>query len=246
MLLRRITEHVKAQNWTAVALDFVIVVVGVFIGIQVANWNGVQQEIRQEKIIKKRLLADFEVIEQDIAEALSSHQRNRDGLQTVIETLDRGTLNPQDENSFREGLRYSYIHNNPAGRSGTFSELLSSGRVIILRDEELRRALIHYDNEVQEAEQIFSQIRVHQSAYTPRFTRHFDYAIAQREIQAGESYQPIGAFDLPSMLGDPEFKNAAHELREAQRYYFGWHLRNQISAANVLAILRADLSNGEG
>ena len=39
MLLRRITEHVKAQNWTAVALDFVIVVVGVFIGIQVANWN---------------------------------------------------------------------------------------------------------------------------------------------------------------------------------------------------------------
>ena len=29
MLLRRITEHVKAQNWTAVALDFVIVVVGV-------------------------------------------------------------------------------------------------------------------------------------------------------------------------------------------------------------------------
>ncbi|NNL89391.1 MAG: hypothetical protein HKP25_09995 [Marinicaulis sp.] len=39
MLLRRITEHVKAQNWFAVALDFLIVVVGVFIGIQVANWN---------------------------------------------------------------------------------------------------------------------------------------------------------------------------------------------------------------
>ena len=30
MLLRRITEHVKTQNWTAVAIDFVIVVVGVF------------------------------------------------------------------------------------------------------------------------------------------------------------------------------------------------------------------------
>lgn len=39
MLLRRVIEHVKAQNWTAVALDFVIVVVGVFISIQVANWN---------------------------------------------------------------------------------------------------------------------------------------------------------------------------------------------------------------
>ena len=39
MILRRITQHVKDQNWFAVALDFFIVVVGVFIGIQVANWN---------------------------------------------------------------------------------------------------------------------------------------------------------------------------------------------------------------
>jgi hypothetical protein len=39
MLLRRLTLHVKAQNWFAVGIDFVIVVVGVFIGIQVANWN---------------------------------------------------------------------------------------------------------------------------------------------------------------------------------------------------------------
>ncbi|WP_423929267.1 hypothetical protein [Dokdonella sp.] len=39
MLLRRLTQHVKAQNWFAIGIDFVIVVVGVFIGIQVANWN---------------------------------------------------------------------------------------------------------------------------------------------------------------------------------------------------------------
>ncbi|HUH00041.1 MAG TPA: hypothetical protein VMQ83_12835 [Gammaproteobacteria bacterium] len=29
MLLRRVIEHVKTQNWTAVALDFFIVVVGI-------------------------------------------------------------------------------------------------------------------------------------------------------------------------------------------------------------------------
>lgn len=40
MFLRRITQHVSQQNWTAVAIDFVIVVVGVFIGIQVSNWSA--------------------------------------------------------------------------------------------------------------------------------------------------------------------------------------------------------------
>ena len=39
MLLRRIIEHTKAQNWTAIVFDFVIVVVGVSIGIEVSNWN---------------------------------------------------------------------------------------------------------------------------------------------------------------------------------------------------------------
>ena len=39
MILRRVMEHVKSQNWTAVAVDFLIVVVGVFIGIQLGNWN---------------------------------------------------------------------------------------------------------------------------------------------------------------------------------------------------------------
>ena len=37
MILRRITEHVKAQNWFAVGLDFLIVVVGVFIGVHAAS-----------------------------------------------------------------------------------------------------------------------------------------------------------------------------------------------------------------
>lgn len=39
MILRSITQHVKNQNWFAVMLDFIIVVVGVFVGLQVSNWN---------------------------------------------------------------------------------------------------------------------------------------------------------------------------------------------------------------
>jgi len=34
MILRRLTKHVKDQNWFAVGLDFVIVVIGVFVGMR--------------------------------------------------------------------------------------------------------------------------------------------------------------------------------------------------------------------
>ncbi len=43
MLLRRITEHVKAQNWLAVFLDFLIVVVGIWVALMVSQWSEERQ-----------------------------------------------------------------------------------------------------------------------------------------------------------------------------------------------------------
>jgi len=40
MLLRRVREHVTAHNWLAVSVDLIIVVLGVFLGIQLSNWNA--------------------------------------------------------------------------------------------------------------------------------------------------------------------------------------------------------------
>lgn len=69
MLLRRVIEHVKHQNWTAVVLDFIIVVSGVFIGIQVSNWN----EARADRGIVTAHLSE-------IAEDLNSHLEFHDKL----------------------------------------------------------------------------------------------------------------------------------------------------------------------
>ena len=58
MLLRRVTKHVKDQNWFAVGVDFVIVVIGVFIGIQVANWNTARIDRAEESAFLKTLQQD--------------------------------------------------------------------------------------------------------------------------------------------------------------------------------------------
>ena len=65
MILRSVMKHVRDQNWFAVFLDFLIVVVGVFIGIQVANWNEARLEERQETPLIQRLLVDFDRIAAD-------------------------------------------------------------------------------------------------------------------------------------------------------------------------------------
>lgn len=44
MIVRRIREHVASHNWFAVFVDLIIVIIGVFIGIQVSNWNAARME----------------------------------------------------------------------------------------------------------------------------------------------------------------------------------------------------------
>ena len=90
MLLRRVIEHVKTQNWTAVALDFVIVVVGVFIGIQVANWN----EERAFEARERSLLVE---LKRELAASIETTDHNRQAISQVraaakrsIEFIDNG------------------------------------------------------------------------------------------------------------------------------------------------------------
>jgi hypothetical protein len=48
MLLRRLNQHIKNQNWFAVGLDLLIVVFGVFIGLQVQQWTNDQERKQRE------------------------------------------------------------------------------------------------------------------------------------------------------------------------------------------------------
>jgi hypothetical protein len=60
MILRRVIQHVRKQEWTAIAIDFVIVVFGVFMGIQVANWNQAQNDIALGTAYLKRIQLDMD------------------------------------------------------------------------------------------------------------------------------------------------------------------------------------------
>ncbi len=39
MIIRRIAQGINQQNWFTVAVEVMVVVVGIFIGLQVDEWN---------------------------------------------------------------------------------------------------------------------------------------------------------------------------------------------------------------
>lgn len=62
MIFRRTIAKLRAQNWFAIAIELGIVIVGVFIGLQVSNWNQARIEQRATQRMIEELkpgLANF-------------------------------------------------------------------------------------------------------------------------------------------------------------------------------------------
>ncbi len=86
MFLRRIIENLKTQNWTAVTLDLGIVIIGVFIGTQVSNWN--QQRIQKRETA--RLLLELRPALKDFADFFDSAIPNYAKTRAYSETAFAG------------------------------------------------------------------------------------------------------------------------------------------------------------
>jgi len=129
MLLRRVIEHVKAQQWTAVAIDFVIVVAGVFVGLQVQEWNSARGHRAAE-------IGHLKSMEEDVAYSIGSLedmitllQRQQTARIALYEfsTNPAATLAPDE----RDGLVAAALFYLPrlSVRQVTFDALTSSGQL---------------------------------------------------------------------------------------------------------------------
>jgi hypothetical protein len=147
MILRRVIQHVKKQEWTAIGIDLVIVVVGVFIGIQVSNWNADRADnVRAQAYlarIKDNLRNDLESIERRTV----FWRQVSDYGNSAIRYAETGTL--VDGSAWKTVLAfYQASQVWPwTGNDTTYQELQNGGELSMIKDQGLRSALSDYYRE---------------------------------------------------------------------------------------------------
>ncbi len=144
MILRSVMKHVRDQNWFAVGLDFLIVVVGVFIGIQVANWNETRREDAAGRAYLVRIQEDLAVDRATLEGRGQFWSVVRAYGVDALGYFEDGSL--VDESAW-ETLLALYHATQVWGFSlyePTYREMISAGDLGLIPDPELRRALGDY------------------------------------------------------------------------------------------------------
>jgi hypothetical protein len=140
MILRRLTLHVKDQNWFAVCLDFLIVVVGVFVGLQVQNWNTDRMNAQQEQRIMRQLHQQFGVFIEKLERNIEKQTRSRDASAELLSIISLGKA-PEDTDSFRQLLVKNNSLSSAPSQPTALQELVLSGQLSNLQSAELRSLL---------------------------------------------------------------------------------------------------------
>jgi hypothetical protein len=84
MILRRLTANLRAQNWTAIAIDFAIVVIGVFLGIQASNWNQARLEKRETRQLLHQLSPELHRLVEFSEHAFGYYRSSRRYAETAF------------------------------------------------------------------------------------------------------------------------------------------------------------------
>lgn len=144
MLLRRISAHIKQQNWFAVVADFVIVVTGVVLGIQVANWNAEYQERKDERQILQRLSDETDALLAALdteKAALEKKVALLRSAQPVIYSAEPARPLTDDECG---AVALSHIYVLGSDELTILNELVETGRFDRLKDTALKQKLREY------------------------------------------------------------------------------------------------------
>ena len=188
MLLRRITKHVKGQNWFAVGLDFFIVVVGILIAFQITNWSETRSERKLESEYMALLARDIATIETELSQQIVQDQYIAANAKTALAKVNNRyeSLDPLE---IGQSLTSIFGRRTLTLDSPTFSEMKSAGRLTLIEDSALRNHIISYFDEMHRLERITEQ---NNEFFVEAFTAFLR--------DSGLGYMPLPTADCLSLI----------------------------------------------
>ena len=142
MILQRLTNSLKERDWSTALVEILIVVIGIFLGLQIDDWNQARKDRIDEGIFLKSLHDD--VLQ---ADALGSRLRQR-RIDRLDWTMGAGDVlfSRSGRNTLTErecsGIVWTTAFNFTASGLPSVDELIGTGRMGIIRNAELRTALV--------------------------------------------------------------------------------------------------------
>ena len=208
MLLRRISSHVRNENWFAVFVDFLVVVVGLVIGFQIDTWWEGRKEARLEGAYLSEIREDFDANELALGVSIAGTERN---ILSMIALLEESSLATPTMSVAELNEKFGSIQSMPTfvPISRTYTNLTGSGDLKLIQNRELKNALAEY---YASADVIMLVQQTHEmelvQTFQPYIIDNLDYvAVRYSRVDEFPLPPPVDDASILEVLNTRQFRN---------------------------------------
>lgn len=202
MLVRRFAEHFRRQDWAAVAIEFLIVVIGIYAAFELDRWRELEAERSANENFVRLLGLELEEKIPDARNRIAALQELEDEQAAVIQWLN----DELPASRFTETMCYatfrSLVMNWSATRLETASFMVTGEWTHGVQDTELRRLLLALASLQESTSAAFDRFVLQIVNISDRYPE----LIRRRDIEPGQ-YREGLTCDAEGMRANQAFKN---------------------------------------
>lgn len=136
MIFKRAIESFRRRDWASVAIEILVVVVGVFIGLQASNWNEDRETERRAAVFSERLKSDLREEAWGYEAQVAYYSDVGDYARRAADALSGGP--PLSDEALLIAAYRATQYSGNIRRRATYDELTSTGEIGLIREPALR------------------------------------------------------------------------------------------------------------
>lgn len=143
MIFSRIAQGVRKQDWFTAILELVILVIGIYIGLQVDDWVSERKDRQSETTYLELLARDVAELQKQVE---AQHAFEKDKVDVAARAYELLTSDDPSTHQVELGKLLSSLSSRRTLilDSATYEQMVSSGHLQLIRDPELRDKLVRH------------------------------------------------------------------------------------------------------
>lgn len=191
MILQKLASAIRRQDWFQVVIEVLIVIVGIFLGLQVQAWYESQAVRAEEQVYLERLIGDLEASIERNNFNIRFNERQWEAVSFMSEAIETCTLADDSHARFQFYMGAFNLGKRslPVLTQNTINELNATGKFQYIQNVELRDAITNHIDEIARSKRLYETINARLEPNIGMVEKYFTWIVPEPQ-KLNEDFDP--------------------------------------------------------
>ena len=235
MILRRLAQAIRGQHWTTLALELLILVIGIFLGLQVDDWNESRKHQQQESVYMHKIYQDLTAMRAELEEIIQRGEKFIGRMTAALHALEACDASYEAQSNIKFALESYQVLPGINYLDATYNEMVASGSLVRIKNHELKQKIAYAYSALERFNLSLLSYRISMPNVDLIVWRNVSYSIEK------DSGKPTVSFEMTELCENIEVRNAFVEMIDIQSDGKGTAGGALTSVHELMAILSEEI-----